>query len=283
MEPTRHIIIDNETGDILPSAFLLTIGAVAVEISDSGLIVLGRWYRRIEWWPLTLAQPDRTTSKSTLDWWNAQAPAPFSEAFDLDADRLPLSLAMHSLQAWLQLNPYPIWGNGSDFDNAQLQHAFTQHGLRWPYWHNRCLRSLRGTVLQLYPNTQLPDFPADKIKHHALHDAEHEAAVLAVLLRTLAAPGSSSLPEDFARLYRSRRFGQILAIRQDDDDTPQIAFHAQPDGLGVCQNILSYDDSDHGAALADDLFQRLDIDTAEAAVTGMFKFARQLNREGATA
>lgn len=282
MEPTRHIIIDNETLDVLPSAVLLTIGAVAVEISDNGLIVLGRWYRRIEWWP-AITQPARTASQATLDWWNAQALPPFSEAFDLDADRLSLSLAMHSLQAWLQINPYPIWGNGSDFDNAQLQHAFTQHGLRWPYWRNRCLRSLRGTVLQLYPNTQLPDFPADKIKHHALHDAEHEAEVLAVLLKTLAAPHATSLPEDFARLYRSRSFGQILAIRQDDDDTPQIAFLAQPDGLGVCQNILSYDDSDHGAALADDLFQRLDIDTAEAAVTGMFKFARQLNREGATA
>lgn len=279
---TRHILIDNETLDVTPSAVLLTIGAVAVEISDSGLIVLGRWYRRI-----APGQIGRTVSDDTCQWWAKQSGIALGEAHgDIDKDgrdipRLDLGIAMHSLQTWLQLNPYPIWGNGSDFDNAQLQHAFTQHGLRWPYWRNRCLRSLRGTVLQLYPNTQLPDFPADKVKHHALHDAEHEAEVLAVLLRTLAAPHATSLPEDFARLYRSRRFGQILAIRQDDDDTPQIAFHAQPDGLGVCQNILSYDDSDHGAALADDLFQRLDIDTAERAVAGMFRFASQLKGEAA--
>lgn len=282
MEPTRHIIIDNETLDVLPSAVLLTIGAVAVEISDSGVTVLGRWYRRIAW---KGRQQERTKTAATQQWWKTHPSISLQalwEAFG-SGHRIPLHLAMHSLHAFLQLNPYPIWGNGSDFDNAQLQHAFTQHGLRWPYWRNRCLRSLRGTVLQLYPNTQLPDFPADRIKHHALHDAEHEAEVLAVLLQTLAAPHATSLPEDFARLYRSRSFGQILAIRQDDDDTPQIAFLAQPEGLGVCQNILSYDDSDHGAALANDLFQRLDIDTAEAAVTGMFKFARQLNREGATA
>lgn len=198
MEPTRHIIIDNETLDVLPSAVLLTIGAVAVEISDSGVTVLGRWYRRIKWADNEREQPNhhqrgRTYDADTAQWWLTQPEVALHEVCSPGRDRIPLWLAMHSLQAWLQLNPYPIWGNGSDFDNAQLQHAFTQHGLRWPYWRNRCLRSLRGTVLQLYPNTQLPDFPVDKVKHHALHDAEHEAEVLAVLLRTLAAPLTTRL------------------------------------------------------------------------------------------
>ncbi|MCP1290907.1 3'-5' exoribonuclease [Chromobacterium sp. S0633] len=181
---TRQIIIDNETLDIAPSAVLLTIGAVAVEIENGKATPLARWYRRLQW-DTGHRQPGRTVSQSTVDWWLEQSDEAFSEAFEDDGQRLPIWLAMHSLQTWLQLNPYPIWGNGSDFDNAQLQHAFTQHGLRWPFWRNRCLRSQRGLVLDLYPETKLPEFPADKIKHHALHDAEHEADVLAALLRTL--------------------------------------------------------------------------------------------------
>jgi len=184
---TRQIIIDNETFDITPSAVLLTIGAVAVEIEDGQAIVLASWYRRLQW-DTGHRQLDRTVNQSTVDWWLDQSDAAFEEAVDDDGQRLPLWLAMHSLQAWLALNPYPIWGNGSDFDNAQLQHAFTQLGLRWPYWRNRCLRSLRGLVLDLYPDTQLPEFPSDKIKHHALHDAEHEADVLAALLRKMTSP-----------------------------------------------------------------------------------------------
>lgn len=184
---TRHIIIDNETLDTTPSAVLLTIGAVAVEIEDGKATVLSRWYRRIDY--LHEAQQGRTTSDDTVDWWhssNTSAGACIHAFSNIGKHRIPLWLAMHSLQAWLQLNPYPIWGNGSDFDNAQLQHAFNQHGLRWPYWRNRCLRSTRGLVTELYPATPLPSFPPDKIKHHALHDAEHEADVLAKLLEAIA-------------------------------------------------------------------------------------------------
>lgn len=187
MKPTRHIIIDNETLDLTASAALLTIGAIAVEISDSGLIVLGRWYRRIEW---KEGQPGRTTTAETHQWWATHPSINLQASWEAlgGGHRTPLHIAMQSLSAWLQLNPYPIWGNGSDFDNAQLQHAFTQLGLRWPYWRNCCLRSLRNLVLQLHQSAAIPRFPADKIKHHALHDAEHEADVLAVLLQTLAAP-----------------------------------------------------------------------------------------------
>lgn len=189
MKKTRHIIIDNETLDVTPSAVLLTIAAVAVEISDGKAIVLGRWYRQLDY----MRQHGRTKTADTFAWWKKQDYRAHAAAFGQWNTGTPLHIAMHSLNAWLQLNPYPIWGNGVDFDNAQLQDAFSQHELRWPFWRNRCLRSLRGTVLQLYPETVLPDFPADKIKHHALHDAEHEANVLAALLQTLAAhPGPPS-------------------------------------------------------------------------------------------
>lgn len=189
MQKTRHVIIDNETLGLTPSAVLVTIAAVAVEIENGHATILGSWYRRLQW-ARDYSEAVRSVEHEVIDWWLEQSDAAFDEAFERDCGRIPTWLAMHSLQAWLALNPYPIWGNGADFDNAQLQHAFTQLGMRWPFRLNRCLRSLRGLVLDLHPGTKLPKFPADKIKHHALHDAEHEADVLATLINVLRAHGA---------------------------------------------------------------------------------------------
>lgn len=277
---TRQIIIDNETFDITPSAVLLTIGAVAVEIEDGQAIVLASWYRRLQW-DTGHRQLDRTVNQSTVDWWLDQSDAAFEEAFDDDGQRLPLWLAMHSLQAWLALNPYPIWGNGSDFDNAQMQHAFTQLGLRWPYRRNRCLRSLRGLVLDLYPDTQLPAFPDNKIKHHALHDAEHEADVLAVLLHTLAAQQDVLQPNDFVRLFRSDSYGQI-AVMSGYDDSPEIRAYTQPQGLGICQAAICFADNDHGEARRDHVFKHFTPTQADIMVRELHTaFAGILHEEAA--
>jgi hypothetical protein len=187
MKPTRHVIVDLETLDTQPSAVILTAGLVAVEITETECITLGSWYRRIEWWQdFGICQAGRTDSADTWTWWEKQSGlAQIEVTSDVfgDPERIPLWLAMHSLNAWLQLNPYPIWGNGSDFDNAVLQHAFKQHGLRWPYWRNCCLRSTKNLANQLGLHVEMPAWPEDKIKHHALHDAEHEALMLAALLR----------------------------------------------------------------------------------------------------
>ncbi|BAK75421.1 putative exonuclease, phage related [Pseudogulbenkiania sp. NH8B] len=189
MKPTRHIIADLETMDTLPSAVILTAGLIAVEITDTGLTVLSRWYRRLQW-DTGHRQPGRTVSQDTVDWWLNQSDEAFIQAFEDDGHRLPIWLAMQSLSAWLKLHPYPIRGNGSDFDNAILQHAFQQHGLRWPYWQNRCLRSLKGDVTQLNPDLKLPEWPEHLTKHVAIDDAEYEAHVLAVLLREMERPGA---------------------------------------------------------------------------------------------
>ncbi|PXX49403.1 3'-5' exonuclease [Aquitalea magnusonii] len=183
MKPTRHIIVDLETLDTQPSAVILTAGLVAVEITETECITLGSWYRPLLWDHPRHNQAGRSTSQDTADWWVKQSDAALSEAFCNDYDAIPISLALNSLNAWLQLNPYPIWGNGSDFDNAVLQHAFKQHGLRWPYWRNCCLRSTKNLANQLGLHVEMPEWPEGKIKHHALHDAEYEARILAALLR----------------------------------------------------------------------------------------------------
>lgn len=192
MKPIRAILADLETADVQPSAVILTAGLVAVEITDTQVIKLGSWYRRMKLdtyidtsiWKLC-SNDGRTISRDTSLWWDHQASEPFNEAWIDGKDRIPLELAMRSLDVWLQFNPYPIYGNGSDFDNAILQHAFRQFGLQWPYRRNRCLRGLWGTVQDMVDELDAPQFPPNLIKHHALHDAIHEADVLAYLLRVI--------------------------------------------------------------------------------------------------
>lgn len=216
---TRQILIDNETKALTPDAALLSIAAVVVEIDNERATILGRWFRRI-----TLDQPGRSTTQDVMDWWQCGkvTDEARNEAY-AELDRTPLHIAMTSLDAWLSLNPYPIWGNGADFDNAQLQHAFTQFGLHWPFWRNRCLRSTRGLVLDLHPGTKLPAFPADKIKHHALHDAEHEADVLAVLLDTIAGRKMIGTPVSDETEKTWRGFWEpIVATDTGDIDLGQI-------------------------------------------------------------
>ena len=72
-----------------------------------------------------------------------------------------------------------VWGNGATFDNVILRRAFDDCAIEapWPFWHDRDLR----TILGLYPEAKAREF--EGVKHHALHDARHEARMLIDALR----------------------------------------------------------------------------------------------------
>lgn len=176
MTPTRHIIIDLETLDTHPSATILTIGLVTVEISDDGLDIFGRHYWRV----LPFEQPGRTASDETLEWWRQQSPQALNEALNTsDLHREPLPQILSAVSATLEMFPHPIWGNGSDFDNVIMKHAFQQVGLIWPPYSNRCLRTARQIAKSVAPNFQTPERPAHLTPHIAIDDAEYEAQLLA--------------------------------------------------------------------------------------------------------
>lgn len=176
MTPTRHHILDLETLDLQPSAIILTIGIATVEISDGGLDILGRHYWRAQ----PFDQPGRTISEETLEWWRKQPSPAINEALNTsDHYREPLPQILSAVAATLELYPHPIWGNGSDFDNAIMQHAFQQIGLKWPYYRNRCLRTARQMAKSLVADFVTPERPAHLTPHIALDDAEYEALQLA--------------------------------------------------------------------------------------------------------
>lgn len=73
-----------------------------------------------------------------------------------------------------------IWGNGSDFDNALLAEAYRLTGLTqpWPFWQNRCFRTLKGLRL-------VPEPVRQGTLHNALDDAAHQARWAVAILRRL--------------------------------------------------------------------------------------------------
>lgn len=180
-----QIVIDLETLDVQPSAAILTVAAVEIDPTQTGEDLFRRsFFARVE-----LPQPGRTLDQQTAEWWKAQSAEAYADAFTQEG-REDLGCVVIELNHWLAESDAPIWGNGSDFDNAILRHAFGQHGLAWPYRRNRCLRSLRGVLqdLELSPSPT-PEF--EGVKHRAMDDARHEARELAALLHAL----TQSTPE----------------------------------------------------------------------------------------
>jgi hypothetical protein len=125
-------------------------------------------------------QPERTTDDDVKCWWCDEAQtAAYNEIFLDMAERIS-TLHETVLGVYKFINEHPkalIWGNGADFDNRILGHAFRQHGLQWPYWRNACLRTLRNIVGgKRYQPT------SERIKHIAINDAMTEAEELIWLL-----------------------------------------------------------------------------------------------------
>lgn len=175
-----QIVVDLETLDTAPSAHILTVALVLVDVDAP--IDSPDFCRKLFTAEVYRKQPGRTVSLDTQDWWAKQSQAARDIAFDHVAPEI-ISDVMRHLADWLQDNPYPIWGNGSDFDNAILQHAFNAEGLQWPYYRNRCLRTLRGVAKDL--GYTLPPLPFEGTKHVASDDALHEAKELKLLMDTL--------------------------------------------------------------------------------------------------
>lgn len=51
--------------------------------------------------------------------------------------------------------------------------------------------------------------------------------------------------DKFAKLFDSPKWGQILVIlHTGDDDKPELVCYVQPEGLGVCNISIGFDDWD---------------------------------------
>jgi hypothetical protein len=161
------IMIDLETLDVLPSATILTIGAVKFDpfgddINDKKCEKL---YLKVD-----LDSCDAlgcTVSTATLEWWGNQSQEAQDEAFDPNG-RIPITDAMNRLYKFCW-GAKRIWSHGSGFDIIICEHIFRklEKAIPWSFWEARDTR----TLFDLGINPNRPPV----LKHHALEDAWNQA------------------------------------------------------------------------------------------------------------
>lgn len=178
-------VVDLETLGKGPRAVIGEIGVVIVDVEQ--LVAVDEFYCRVD-----IGQP-RERDDSTIAWWEQQridSPLAWKEMF-ATPNRLFIADALNELKSFLSRH-FPralaveLMGNGPEFDNVILDNAYQQWGVELP-WSFRGNQSLRTVVLMgrllldIDPKFQI-EF--DGIRHHALHDARHEAAYLISILRS---------------------------------------------------------------------------------------------------
>lgn len=161
------IMIDLETLDVLPTATILTIGAVKFDPfgDDINEPTCEKFYVKVD-----LDSCDRlgcTVSQSTVDWWANQSKEAQEEAFNPEG-RIDIVDAMNQLYKFCW-GAKRVWSHGAGFDVIILEHYFRKIGkaIPWQFWEVRCTRTLFDIGID-------PHRPP-VLKHHALEDAWNQA------------------------------------------------------------------------------------------------------------
>lgn len=179
-------VLDIETHGRREDAIIASVGLVVINVFTGE--VMGTFYARC----ITETQHKRSWSRDVMDFWQEQkqkSPAAFDEVFNTKLERYPLKMVLDNLSAFISRcfpsNPQ-IMGNGSEFDNMIVSHAYESEGITQP-WHFGGNQSLRTVVwmgrllLDIDPKYQ----SFEGIRHHALDDAKHEAKVLYSIISAL--------------------------------------------------------------------------------------------------
>lgn len=170
-------VVDLETLSRKPNAVIGSIGCVVIDLLERKEV--SNFYARID----LDNQPGRDIESHAVKWWHVQQalyPMAYNELYDpnLNRVRLPIALQMFGkfLSEVFDEKKIQLFGNGPEFDNVILANAYDRAGLKVP-WHHGGNQSIRTVVLMgrllLGIDPKYGEF--DGIKHHALHDARHEA------------------------------------------------------------------------------------------------------------
>jgi hypothetical protein len=171
------VMIDLETLDVLPSASILTIGAVKFDPfgDDVNEPDCEKLYLKVD-----LDSCDKlelTVSQDTLAWWAQQSKEAQDEAFSTDG-RIDISDAINQLYKFCW-GAKRVWSHGAGFDIIILEHVFrkVEKAVPWRFWEVRDTRTLFD--LGIDPNRP------PVLKHHALEDAWNQAVGVQNIFRTL--------------------------------------------------------------------------------------------------
>ena len=172
----RHpVMLDLETLSTRATAAIISIGTCkfdpdANQITDTFHAVIGASGYLNDY-------PDPLhVDMNTVNWWRSQSPEARAGSFDAVEGTVTLLEALTQFAIWC--GDVEVWGNGSDFDNAILSHAYAAMGLQqpWKFWNNRCYRTMKNQ----FPQTTMTRHGTH---HNALHDAISQARHLMLILK----------------------------------------------------------------------------------------------------
>lgn len=182
-----HVAIDLETLSTSPAAVILSIGAVAMA---EGGDILADFYSVCS---IASQRETRQIDKPTLDWWEKQSSDARTVLEQANEPSSPtLDSVLDELTRWLgdlgESHDVHVWGNGSDFDIAILNHAYKQRSpfVPWNFRKVRDMRTLYDLTLRFGLDIK-GTAPRVGIHHNAKDDAQFQAQVIVESLRQLQA------------------------------------------------------------------------------------------------
>ena len=171
------VMIDLETLDVLPTATILTLGAVKFDPmgDDVNEPTMQKLYIKID-----IDSCDKlggTVSPATLEWWASQSKEAQDDAFDPN-DRVSVEVALNQLYHFCW-GAKRVWSHGVGFDLIILENYFRKIGkaIPWQFWEMRDTR----TLFDLGINPERATVTA----HNALADAVDQALGVQRVFRTL--------------------------------------------------------------------------------------------------
>lgn len=171
---TTHATIDLETLDVIPSATILSLGAVKFDpFSDSE--PHSELYLKIQ-----IDDQDRlgrSTSDKTIEWWSRQDPKIMEETFD-QTDAVTVEEALRQVNKWC-VGVDEFWGQGYGFDFTMLEDMYRSISkpIPWQFWQVMDSR----TITKRMPRDPRKDMQTDL--HNALADAYYQAKSIQIIFK----------------------------------------------------------------------------------------------------
>lgn len=179
-------MVDLETMDNVPSAAIVSIGAVECDLTTGEL---GSTFSRV----VDLKDQDKynmTINSETLYWWLQQSTR--AQAALCVEGKISLVVMCDKFSKWINSldahsDSIRLWGNGASFDNAIIRYAYRQVGQELPikFWNDRDMR----TILGFYPSQLQEKYRRTTLRsgtyHNALDDAKHQVKYCTHILKEL--------------------------------------------------------------------------------------------------
>jgi hypothetical protein len=167
-----HGVIDLETLDVIPSATVLSLGAVKFD-PFSKAEPHSELYLKI----LVDEQDQlgRSASDSTIEWWSKQDPKIMEETFD-QTGAVSVEEALRQVSKWA-VGVDEFWGQGYGFDFTMLEDMYRSIGkpIPWNFWQISDSR----TITKRMPRDPRKDMQTDL--HNALADAYFQAKAIQII------------------------------------------------------------------------------------------------------